>query len=231
MLEALSARARQVKKSREQREVAFGLADLSTKPDMHVRMVDKGGVRALIRILERSPDLEAQRFSALALGNVASTHENKAPLVDEGLMRPLLEYTAAEQGDIIAKQYCCLYLGNLLSEPENHDEFVKLEGLEVLVGMVKHEVCFVSFLFVFYVLFSRCQNFMQANVFRIQLQFISGHHPSLSCTSTNHQHCFLLAIAIRMSCAAVMEPSHLPTSRPTPNSGGTWSTKTPSRPF
>ena len=153
MLEALIARARRVKKPREQREVAFGLADLSTKPEMHVRMVEKGGVRALVRILERSPDPEAQRFCALALGNVASTHENKAPLVDEGLMRPLLEYTGAEQGDIIAKQYCCLCLGNLLSEPENHDEFVKLEGLEVLVKQLKHEVCFISlssFLFLFF---------------------------------------------------------------------------------
>ena len=147
-MEALIARACMVGiKPREQREVALGLADLSTKPEMHVRMVEKGGVRALIRIMERSHDPEAQRFSALALSNVASTHETKNPLVDEGLMRPLLEYTSAEEGDRIAKQHCCLCLGNLLSEPENHDEFVKLEGLKVLVEQLKHAVCFIDIMF------------------------------------------------------------------------------------
>ena len=144
-MEALIARACMVgMKPREQREVVLSLANLSTKPEMHVQMVEKGAVRALIRIMERSNDPEAQQFSALALSNVASTHENKARLVDEGLMRTLLEYTAAEQGDIIAKQHCCLCLGNLLSEQENHEEFVKLGGLKVLVEQLKHAVCLID---------------------------------------------------------------------------------------
>jgi hypothetical protein len=35
-------------------------------------MVQKGGVKSLLMILTKSIDLEAQRFSALALGNISS---------------------------------------------------------------------------------------------------------------------------------------------------------------
>ena len=46
-------------------------------------MVQKGGTKSLIYLLERSADPEAQRFAALALGNIASTQENRIPMVDE----------------------------------------------------------------------------------------------------------------------------------------------------
>jgi hypothetical protein len=36
------------------------------------RMVQKGGVKSLLILLTKSVDLDAQRFSALALGNAAS---------------------------------------------------------------------------------------------------------------------------------------------------------------
>lgn len=35
-------------------------------------MVQKGGVKSLLILLSQSTDTDAQRFSALALGNVAS---------------------------------------------------------------------------------------------------------------------------------------------------------------
>ena len=41
LLEMLVARGRRVRRPREQREVAFGLADMSTHPEVHIRMVQK----------------------------------------------------------------------------------------------------------------------------------------------------------------------------------------------
>ena len=40
--------------------------------DLLERMVQKGGVKSLLLILTKSIDLEAQRFAALALGNISS---------------------------------------------------------------------------------------------------------------------------------------------------------------
>lgn len=128
-LESLIARGRRVRRPREQREVAFGLADLSTHQEVHVRMVQKGGCRSLIHLLERSSDQEAQRFAALALGNIASTAENRLPIVEEGVCRSLINYIGNEDGDVIGRQYCALALGNLASESKNHEvcemEFTK----------------------------------------------------------------------------------------------------------
>ena len=56
VLEALIARGRRVRRPREQREVAFGLADMSTHPDVHVKMVQKGAVRSLMTLLEKAQD-------------------------------------------------------------------------------------------------------------------------------------------------------------------------------
>ena len=87
VLEALIAQGRRVRRPRKQREVAFGLADLSTHQEVHIRMQQKGGCKSLVHLLERSSDQEAQRFAALALGNIASTPENRLPIVEEGVCR------------------------------------------------------------------------------------------------------------------------------------------------
>ena len=137
LLESLIARGRRVRRPREQREVAFGLADLSTHTEVHVRLVQKGGVKSLLKLLEKSPDQEAQRFSALALGNVASTAENRVPMVDEGALRPLIAYIRNEDGDVIGRQYSALALGNIASEIENHEEIVKLDGIDALITLLK----------------------------------------------------------------------------------------------
>lgn len=40
----------------------------------------------------------------------------------------LIDYMKNTEGDIVAKQYCAMTLGNLAAEPENHMEIVKSEG-------------------------------------------------------------------------------------------------------
>lgn len=102
------ARGRRVRRPREQREVAFGLADMSTHPDVHVKMVQKGAVRSLMTLLEKAQDAEAQRFSALALGNISSTPENRIPIVEEGVLKPVIRFMETDDADIVARQYCAL---------------------------------------------------------------------------------------------------------------------------
>ena len=71
---------------------------------------------------QRSTDPEAQRFSSLAIGNMASTEENRIPMVEEAALAPLVTYLRNPEADIIARQYCAMAVGNLASEKENHDE-------------------------------------------------------------------------------------------------------------
>lgn len=52
LLEALIARGRRVRRPREQREVAFGLAELSTHPEIHVKFLKKGGLKTLLHLLQ-----------------------------------------------------------------------------------------------------------------------------------------------------------------------------------
>lgn len=87
VLETLIAKGRRVKRPKDQREVAFGLADLSTHGELHLKIVQKGGVSALVKLLEGSEDLEAQRFAAVALGNICSTPTTRLPVAEEGVIR------------------------------------------------------------------------------------------------------------------------------------------------
>ena len=52
VLEALIARGRRVRRPREQREVAFGLAELSTHPEIHIKFLKKGGLKTLLHLLQ-----------------------------------------------------------------------------------------------------------------------------------------------------------------------------------
>lgn len=80
LIEALIAKARRVKRTRDVREVSFGLADLSTKAQLHERMVEKGAVRSLLKLVQCQTH-EAQRFATLALGNISSSAGTKRTMV------------------------------------------------------------------------------------------------------------------------------------------------------
>ena len=139
VLEALIAKGRRAKRPREQKEVSFGLADLSTHPELHERMVKKGAVKSLIQLLTTSQDAEAQRFSALALANCASAVFNRVAMVAEGTLEPLILYVREEESDLIGRQYCAMCIGNLAAEPENHEEIVKLEAIDSLMILLRTE--------------------------------------------------------------------------------------------
>lgn len=42
-----------------------------------------------MHLVENSGDAEAQRFAALALGNVAASEDNRIPIAEEGVIPPL----------------------------------------------------------------------------------------------------------------------------------------------
>eukprot|EP01041_Mallomonas_annulata_P002251 gene2251-4374_t len=132
VLESLIAKGRRARRPREQKEVAFGLADLSTHEELLERLVQKGGTKSLLLLLTKSKDTDAQRFAALALGNAGSAAFNRTRIASEGATQILIEYIKDDDNDIIGRQYCAMALGNLAAEPENHPEIVKSGGKKPL---------------------------------------------------------------------------------------------------
>jgi vacuolar protein 8 len=139
VLESLIAKGRRARRPPEQKEVAFGLADLSTHEELLERLVQKGGVKSLLYLLTKSIDNDAQRFAALALGNAASAAFNRTRMASEGCIPILIDYMKNADGDIVAKQYCAMTIGNLAAEPENHMEIVKSEGIDALITVLKSD--------------------------------------------------------------------------------------------
>jgi len=93
----------------------------------------------LIQLLTKSSDAEAQRFSALALANIASAVFNRITMVQDDVLQNVISYITNEDSDLIGRQYCAMCLGNLAAEPENHEDLVKLEGISALVALLKTE--------------------------------------------------------------------------------------------
>lgn len=137
VLEALIAKGRRVRRPREQKEVAFGLADLSTHEELHDRIVKKGGIRSLLELLRRSQDAEAQRFSALCIANCASAVFTRLQIVEDGVLEPIIKFIQDDDADMIVRQYSAMALGNLAAEPDNHDDIAKLDGIKALVTLLK----------------------------------------------------------------------------------------------
>ena len=139
VLEGLIARGRRVHHAREQRDVAFGLADLSTHGELHDRIVTKGGIKTLVHLLTTSQDVEAQRFSALAIANTSCAEEHRVQVanLDNSLMH-MTNYINSEEFDLMTRQYCAMALGNLAADPENHENIVKLGGVVALILLLRY---------------------------------------------------------------------------------------------
>lgn len=64
---------------------------------------------------------------------------NRTKMASEGVIPILIEYMKNSEGDVVAKQYCAMALGNLAAEPENHMEIVKSEGIDALITVLRSE--------------------------------------------------------------------------------------------
>jgi hypothetical protein len=137
-LEGLIAKGRRVTHIREQREVAFGLADVSTHSELHERIVQKGGFKTLIHLLNHSRDIEAQRFAALAMANTASSDAVRVTIAKEvKVIFYLLEHIKGEENDVIVRQYCAMTIGNLAASRENHSIITDSSGISILVAFLR----------------------------------------------------------------------------------------------
>ena len=140
-IESLVSKGRRVRLPREQREVAFGLADLSTNASMHEKLFKTGGVKTLVGLLRGSVDEEAQRFAALALANVSTSNVHRVEIAREACaLHHIISCLKNEGFDGIARNYCAMAVGNLASEPENHDAIAHFGGIQALSALVKDRV-------------------------------------------------------------------------------------------
>jgi len=138
-LESFVARGRHPRNVKDQREISFGLAELSTNEDLHERLVNKGGISTLANLLGTCQDSESQQFAALAIANTASTNslcKEIAKLND--VLESLVAYVGNEAGDPVGRQYCAMALGNLLADPENHESIVEMSCISALITMLQN---------------------------------------------------------------------------------------------
>jgi HEAT repeat protein len=138
VLEKLVAKGRRVHHARDQREVAFGLAALSTKKEIHFNILKKGGVKTLTHLLKSSSDVEAQRFASLALANTACIENYKSDFVREDeCLDGILSELRNDDADLVVRRYCAMALGNLASDPETHIEISDRGGLFAVTHFLK----------------------------------------------------------------------------------------------
>ena len=52
---------------------------------------------------------------------------------------PSLSPHTNTDSDFMGRQYCAMALGNLAAEPENHEDIVKLDGINSLISLLKSE--------------------------------------------------------------------------------------------
>ena len=147
VLEALIAKGRRVRRPCEQREVAFGLADLSTAKYNHNRsqIVKKGGLKTLVMLLSQSTDVETQQFAALAIANVASYPANRNVVCmseEHETPREVIAYIINKSSDsnsdsnMLAKQYCAMAIGNIAADSHTHDTLVELGAIDALMSLL-----------------------------------------------------------------------------------------------
>jgi hypothetical protein len=134
-LEALIVKGRTSRSAREQKESAFGLAEISTHKEMHGRICSKGGIKTLLTLMESAHDNEARMFAALALANCSASPENKAAIGKEALLQ-LVEYMKDEGKDNMAKSFCAMSVGNLAGEESNRDDIMKLGSIAALIQLM-----------------------------------------------------------------------------------------------
>eukprot|EP00924_Labyrinthula_sp_SR-Ha-C_P006206 snap_masked-scaffold_63-processed-gene-0.43-mRNA-1 protein AED:1.00 eAED:1.00 QI:0/-1/0/0/-1/1/1/0/4272 len=135
-IETLVARARRVRRPKEQRDVAFGLAELSTKQELHLKLMQKGAIKSLLLLLTKSKDAEAHRMASLALGNICCHKDNKIMFARQGGIKIMVNYLSASENDVHAKGFCAFCLGNVASEAANQQEIAKLGGINVLIELL-----------------------------------------------------------------------------------------------
>jgi hypothetical protein len=159
VLESLIAKGRRARRPPEQKEVAFGLADLSTHGTYSIfhfwcifiviywtfpmvllsnrgafgKTCSKGWCKITFDLVDKVDRYGCSTVcsSYFTLYSQIILAFNRTRMASEGAIPILIDYMKNTEGDLVAKQYCAMALGNLAAEPENHMEVVKSEGTRI----------------------------------------------------------------------------------------------------
>lgn len=61
--------------------------------------------------------------------------------LQQGSLEPLIKYVRNPDGDIIARQYCAMCIGNIAGDPDFHEEIVKVMQAIVHLLFCKTDLC------------------------------------------------------------------------------------------
>ncbi|CCI42216.1 unnamed protein product [Albugo candida] len=139
LLEQLVARGRRERNSPEQREIAYNLAEISTNPQYHEKMVLKGAIQALTHLLTNTNDVEALQLTCMCLANIASCPVTRTRIVKDGVLPLLINHLKSSETDITSKQYLAMMLGNLAFESALHKDIIKEDAINALVSLMNAE--------------------------------------------------------------------------------------------
>ena len=78
-------------------------------------------------------EIEARRYSALALANLASTLGNHPAILEEGALHAMFSLSNAD--DVLSQYYVAYAIGNLSANERNHLRIVEEGGLQPLIAL------------------------------------------------------------------------------------------------
>jgi hypothetical protein len=120
----------------QRRQSAMYFAYLSTDPSIQAKIVDlkrNYGIEPLMSLLQ-SNDTVCTRFTALAVGNIASNVYCRTKLVEAGMLKELLSISVTDSCDLAARRYATFAVGNLAASVATHQAFVEM--IPVVIELV-----------------------------------------------------------------------------------------------
>lgn len=82
------------------RDAAMTLGNIAVVTKNQAAIADAGGLAPLIRLIGRNPFLSCQKFAARALYRLAAHHQNKAKVVAEEAIPPLVRGLCSSDAEV-----------------------------------------------------------------------------------------------------------------------------------
>jgi hypothetical protein len=113
------------------RAAGYTLATIAEQVEFHGDIESAGGLPALIS-LALLEDIEAQEYAAFAIAHLATNRALQVPLVQQGVVRPLVTMLSS---DAEPKHYAGLALLKLADNFENHLRIAEEGGIQALLRL------------------------------------------------------------------------------------------------
>lgn len=128
----------------QRRQAAMYFAHISTDPVLQQKIVDMKrnyGIEPLISLLQ-SNDAVCQRFTALAIGNIASNSYCRIKLVEGNCLKELFTVSVTDEFEISARRYSVFAIGNIAASNNTHESFI--EYIPIIIDLLDNadiELC------------------------------------------------------------------------------------------